>query len=171
MPGIVGIHLAQQAAGLGVAQAERDFIPAERRQGVHQVIDVETDTQLGNAAGDFKLLDRFFLLRVVGHDAQPVRADIELDPAILLVGKNGCALQGKTQLLAANPNVLVRTNRNHGLVVREATINEFRGEGHPSARQPEVVATELQIDQPFAGFKQTLQFQHTLARDDDLAAR
>src|ERR1700678_4544322 len=63
---------ADETTAVAVREAELDVLAIDRRQGIQQIIDVESDFEIRALVGNFDLLFGLFLLRVVGLDGHRI---------------------------------------------------------------------------------------------------
>src|SRR6202000_273595 len=169
MARLVVALLLEKTAGLAAPQVYPDLVTAQRAQRVGQVANVEADREIVDHRLGFDFFLGFFLLGIVRNDLDAARRQLELYATVLLVRQDRGALQGALQHVTLDRRRLVCTERNHGLVVRETTVDELGREDHPTTTHAEMVATALQFDHALTGFEQTDQLIHALSGNDDLA--
>src|SRR6516164_8384622 len=114
-----------EAAAVGVCQSDLHAVGLDGAQGIEEVIHVEADLDLFTLVGDFDLIFRFLLLRVVSLEREEIRPHRQPYAPVLLVGENGGALQRLPQGLAVRFHGARWTRRYDPRVLRETTIDQL----------------------------------------------
>src|SRR5215813_2229410 len=119
-----------KAAAVGVRQADLHLVALDRRECVEEVIDVEADLDFLALVADFDLVLSFLLLRIVRLKSEQVGTRHEADAAVLLVGKDGRALECLAQCLTISLHDTRRSVRDNTAVLRETTIDQLQSEAN-----------------------------------------
>src|SRR4029077_9163231 len=144
--GVGRIRCVDQAAAVGVREANDDLVGLDGRQGVQQIVDVEADLDFLAFVGDFDLVFGFFLLRVVRLECQKVRPGGQADAAILFVRQDGGALQRLAQNFTIRLDSLRRAGRDYASVLRETSVNELRCEANVADLGANVISANSELD-------------------------
>ncbi|MNY49714.1 hypothetical protein D3C86_1851640 [compost metagenome] len=95
---------------------------------------------------------------------------MQTDTAVLLVGQNRGTAERFAQCLTVTEYQLVAAFWQNTLVIREFTVDQFRGEGELAGGGTNVMLTQYDADDAVRLGQQTCKLKDTFARHDDLMA-
>ena len=144
------------------------MLTTQHAEYIQQVTDVEADLQAISVIAYRHNLFRLFLFGIISNDIKAVLGELQANTAVLLVGENGRAGKGLTQLYAGTCHDLVGITRQNALIIGKLAINQLGREGEAVSGGPHVVATDNYRNIPVFIRQQPPELQYTLARENYL---
>src|SRR5262249_22853108 len=148
-------------------EPDLDAVALDRTQRIEQIVDVETDLDFLALVRHLHLILGFLLLWVMRLEGQEIWPYRQADPPVLLVRKDGGALQGLPQCLPIRLDRTGWIRRDDPRVLRETTIDQLRSEANLADLGSNVIGANRQLDVAI-GPQNALQLEYSLSRDDDL---
>src|ERR1035437_6418742 len=165
------VRNGEQRRAVAIRQFQSHHLLAHIRQRIDQVGDVEADLDVRPCVVDVELVHGFFLLGVVGRNAQSAGFDIQAYALELFTGQDGGALQRGQQRYAAQGDVIRVVLRDDAVVIRELAFHQFGDELHVAKTELRLIVGKAHFDRAFGVAEQALQLQHGLARQDHFLLR